>query len=208
VQALPGTTINLNQGLWANNTKNHNAGDGAAWAGTFNGLGTWSSAASAGFVAPAAPNYNYHLRSDSAAKEKAIGSTTSNDIDGDARPFDAVADLGADEYGYRLNVQPNNAALWLDWQASDRRLAGGVKRYEIVVTCPPGGSPPAQGRCGAAIDAGVRTTFTLTGLSNHKTYGIAVTARDAGGKAVGVTTANDAPTNRLVFMPLNARAAP
>jgi hypothetical protein len=91
-----GNTINFNRGLFAGNNRNTNAGDSTA--GTLNGLGSMLSASSAGFVSPGSPNFNYHLRSDSAAKDQATGSTITTDIDRQGRPYDGISDLGADEY--------------------------------------------------------------------------------------------------------------
>jgi S-layer family protein len=91
-----GNTINFNRGLFAGNNRNTNAGDGTA--GTLNGLGSMLSASSVGFVSPGSPDFNYHLRSDSTAKDQAIGSMITDDIDRQGRPYDGISDLGADEY--------------------------------------------------------------------------------------------------------------
>lgn len=96
VLAQSGSTINFNRGLFAGNNRNTNAGDGSA--GMLNGLGSMLSASSAGFVSPGSPDFNYHIRNNSAAKDQASGSTLTTDIDGQGRPYDGVSDLGADEY--------------------------------------------------------------------------------------------------------------
>jgi len=96
VHVQQGNTVNFNRGLFAGNNKNTNAGEGGA--GTFNGLASMLSASSVGFVSPGSPDFNYHLRSDSAAKDQATGSTLTTDIDMQGRPYDGVSDLGADEY--------------------------------------------------------------------------------------------------------------
>jgi hypothetical protein len=96
VHVQQGNTINFNRGLFAGNNDNSNAGDGGA--GTFNGLASMLSASSAGFVSPGSPNFNYHIRSDSAAKDQATGSTITTDIDRQGRPYGGISDLGADEY--------------------------------------------------------------------------------------------------------------
>ncbi len=96
VHVQQGNTVNFNRGLFAGNNENTNAGNGGA--GTFNGLAGVLSAPSAGFISPGSPDFNYHIRSDSAAKDQAAGSTLTTDIDGQGRPYDGVPDLGADEY--------------------------------------------------------------------------------------------------------------
>jgi len=96
VHAQLGNTLNFNRGLFVGNNKNTNAGEGGS--GTINGLASMLSASSAGFVSPGAPDFNYHIRSDSAAKDLATGSTLTTDIDGQGRPYDGISDLGADEY--------------------------------------------------------------------------------------------------------------
>jgi hypothetical protein len=210
LQVMPGAAATLNRGLWANNTKDHNGEDGPGWVGTINGLESWLSAPTAGFMAPAAPHYNHHLRCDSAAKDQAIGSTTPLDMDGSARPFDATADLGADEHGpFRLTVLPGDRSLSLDWAATSQAFQGGAARYEVVVTCPPDGQPPEQGACGAAIDAGERTSLALTGLTNLKPYGVLVTPCDTTGIGMAsLSVAAIMPTDRLLYLPLTLRAQP
>ncbi len=99
-------TINFNRGLFSGNTRNTNAGDSTA--GAVNGLASMLSAGSAGFVSPGSPNYNYHLQSNSAARDQATGSTTPTDIDGQGRPNNGVSDLGADEYWPTTQVLDSN----------------------------------------------------------------------------------------------------
>jgi hypothetical protein len=115
-----GNTLNFNRGLFAGNNRNTNAGDSTA--GTFNGLGSMSSASSAGFVSPGSPSFNYHLQSNSPARDQATGSAVTSDIDGQARPENGISDLGADEYWSNVIVlardtvgvfRPSNGIIFL-----------------------------------------------------------------------------------------------
>lgn len=64
--------------------------------GSFSDVGAKSG--SPAFVDPQADPPNYRIQASSAARDEAVGSLTPTDLDGDARPFGAAADLGADEF--------------------------------------------------------------------------------------------------------------
>jgi hypothetical protein len=91
----PGNTVNLNKGLWANNSKNTNSDGIPNTSGTFTGLGSMFSAASAGFTSPGSPNYDYRLTTGSAARNHAIGSSVPVDILSLPR---VTPDIGAYEF--------------------------------------------------------------------------------------------------------------
>jgi len=202
-----GSALTFNHGLFAGNTKNTNADGSPVPVGTINGLSTMHSASSAGFVSPGSPNNNYHLRLDSPAKDQATSSAIVNDIDGQSRPYNGVSDLGADEYWlFPLFAIPGDGIMQLNWTTGASMLAGGVNKYEILVTCPAGANPPDQGGCGQPINAGTATTFTLTGLSNFKQYTIVVNARDSSRTLIATSTTVTAfPTNLLLYLPLVVR---
>lgn len=202
-----GSTLIFNHGLFAGNVKNTNADGSPVPAGTINGIATMSSTSSAGFVSPGSPNYNYHLRINSPAKDQATGSTTVDDIDGQSRPYSSVPDLGADEYWpFPLSAAPGNGRLQLNWTTGASVLTGGVSSYEILVTCAAGANPPDQGSCGQPINAGTATSFALTGLSNFKQYTIIINARDSSHTLIATsTTAIAIPTDLLVYLPHIAR---
>ncbi|GAB4427975.1 MAG: hypothetical protein Kow0031_08090 [Anaerolineae bacterium] len=93
IYALSGSDrITLNSTLFWNNTLNidNNGGGVVTNNNPFSG--------NPAYVSPGSPNYNYHITGSSAAKDKATGSTTANDIDKDPRPFGAARDTGADEF--------------------------------------------------------------------------------------------------------------
>lgn len=202
-----GSTLIFNHGLFSGNTKNTNADGSPVPAGTINGIATMSSASSAGFVSPGSPNYNYHLRIDSPAKDQATGSTTADDIDGQSRPYNSVPDLGADEYWpFPLSTAPGDGRLQLNWATGVSVLTGGVSGYEILVTCTAGANPPDQGSCGQPINAGTATAFTLTGLSNFKQYTIIINARDPSQNLIATSNTVIAfPTDLLLYMPIVIR---
>ena len=94
---LANNTATLSYVLFANNTRNTNQ-DGLPMApGIFN-ITNPLSASSVGYVSLGSPNYDYHLTGTSSAIDKAVGSTTLVDIDGNARPVGRVSDVGAVEY--------------------------------------------------------------------------------------------------------------
>jgi hypothetical protein len=111
-----GNTINFNRGLFSGNTIDKSI------LGSQSGQASMLSAASAGFVSPGSPDFNYHLQSNSAAKDQATGSTINIDIDSQIRPNNGVSDLGADEYWSTVQVldsestgvfRPSNGLLYL-----------------------------------------------------------------------------------------------
>jgi hypothetical protein len=170
--------------------------------GTINGLSTMQTAASAGYISPGSPNYNYRLRWDSPAKDKATGSTVSDDIDGRGRPFNGVSDYGPNEYWpFPLVVVPGNGTMRLSWPEAATALLGSVSYYEVLVTCPAGANPPGQGSCGTPINVGTATTFTLTGLSNSKEYTLVVMARDSLKNLIATSTVViSSPVNLPTYM--------
>jgi len=166
-----GNTLNFNRALFSGNTINT--------FGVINGLPSVTIlSSSSDFIAPGSPNFNYHLRLDSAAKDLAIGSTTAVDMDGQTRPYNSISDLGAYEYWpLSLNVLRGNSTLQLSWTTAAGVLTGGLVNYEVVVTCAAGASSPTEGNCGQPINVGTGTTFSLTGLTNFKQYTVIVNAR-------------------------------
>ncbi|GAB4578741.1 MAG: hypothetical protein Fur0022_14770 [Anaerolineales bacterium] len=202
-----GSTLNLNQGLFAGNGKDTNADGSPVPVGTITGLDTMQTAPSAGFVSPGNPHQNYHLRLDSAAKDQATTSALGIDFEGDARPYGASRDLGADEYHpFPLVVVGMDSALRLDWSNGFDQLTGGVNNYQVYVVCSAGAAPPDQGACGSTINVGSATSFTLTGVSNFDDYTLTIFARDGANvqmaRSVEVTTF---PTDLLIFLPLTLR---
>jgi hypothetical protein len=197
-------TLNFNRGLFDGNAKDTNAGGSPTPVGTINGLQTMLSASSAGFISPGSPNYNFHLRLGSAAKDQATASPTTNDIDVQNRPYNNVSDVGADEYWpFALSVAPGNGILHLGWTAGASVLAGGVNHFEIIVTCEAGAKPPQEGRCGQPIEVGAATNFTLTGLSNFKQYTITINAHDASDVLLASSMILTVyPSDILLYIPL------
>lgn len=202
LQVNPGTVITLNRGLYAGNTLNDNSvADAPEWRGSYSGLGTMLQAAAAGFLSPGSPNSNYHLRMTSPARDQATGSSTQTDLDGDAR---SVPDIGADEWvPFPLTAAAGDRRLDLSW-FPNAGLGTIVGRYEVVVACSPGAAAPREGACNTPIGVGSRTEFSLTGLTNGKTYTVKVSAKSASGEALSESPATPAapwiPAS-LVFLP-------
>jgi hypothetical protein len=175
--------------------------------GTINGFDTMLYANSADFLSPGSPNYNYHLRMNSAATDQSAGSTMLNDIDLQSRPYNGISDFGADEYWpFDLSVTPGNGTLSLNWAAGASVLADGMNHYTIIVTCEPGANPPQEGNCEEPINVGALTSFTLTGLSSHKQYTVLVNAYDSLdfliGTSMRVTTSL---SSMFLYLPLIIR---
>jgi hypothetical protein len=93
-----GSTANLNTVMFYGNTNNTNANGKPVPPGTINQVNSLFPNIPIGYVSPGSPYFNYHLQSSSPAIDQAINSTTSDDIDGQHRPYGAARDIGADEY--------------------------------------------------------------------------------------------------------------
>jgi hypothetical protein len=174
-----GNTANLRRTLWAGNHEDTNA----EWwdHGTINDSDPLH-ASSAGFVSPGAPNYDYHILASSPARDQATGSSIPTDIDGEQRVDCGPLDIGADEYLapalVLLNPRLGDQALHLTWEPN-QTVAQAVHHYNVIVSCEQGASPPAGEACDSPINVGNQTTYSLTGLTNGKTYSITVEARDS-----------------------------
>ncbi len=199
----PGSSLTFNRGLFAGNTLDTNASGIPVPPGIIYGLETTLSAATPGFVSAGLPNYNYHLRLDSTAKDQAYGSTVSDDFEGDSRPQGSAADLGVDEYHpLPLSVSLGDGTLYLNWFQAASLLEGGFGFFELLVTCEREASPPDQGVCGQPIYLGTATTLSLTGLTNFANYTLTLFARDRSQSVIASSPAiTAAPTDQLLFVP-------
>lgn len=93
----PGSTVNLDTGVFAGNETDTNFNHPNIADGTFNGLGTMTSAASMDFVSPGPPDYDYHILDTSPAVDLATTSTIQVDFEGQTRT--GLRDAGHDELG-------------------------------------------------------------------------------------------------------------
>jgi hypothetical protein len=93
-----GSTANLDTVMFYGNTNNTNANSKPVSPGTINQVNILYPNNPIGYVSPGSPYFNYHLQSSSPAIDQAINSTTSDDMDGQSRPFGPARDIGADEY--------------------------------------------------------------------------------------------------------------
>ena len=200
-----GSTLTFNQGIFAGNSKNINTDGQPVPAGTISGLETMQSATSIGFISPGPPYYNYHLRQNSAARDQAIGSSITDDIDQQSRPYGNKSDFGADEYHpFLLTFVPGDTVIRLDWSAGSGVLRGGVGHYMLhLVSCAEGANPPQEVGCGQALNVGNSSSFTLTGLTNFKRYIVEIQAYDPTGSLIAVSERVTAfPTTIFVFLPV------
>lgn len=197
------SSLVFEHGIFAGNNRDTNADSIPVVPGTITGLSTMEGVSSVGFVAPGSPYYNYHIRIDSAAKNRRT-SPIGDDIDQQSRPYDDLSDDGADEYHpFSLTVVPRDGELYLNWTQGAEAFKGGIDRYELLVTCEEGANPPAQVGCGQPLNLGTTSAFTLTGLTNFKKYTIEVKAYDSNGQLIATSVVVNAfPTTIFVFLPM------
>lgn len=102
ITVLQGSSLNLYGGLFAGNTNDTNSNGAPILPGLITGLSSVIQAASARYVSPGPPDYNYHLQPTSPAVDRGssqyLSFSIGDDIDGQSRPYGTAADLGADEY--------------------------------------------------------------------------------------------------------------
>jgi len=207
IAVIQGSTLHLNQVLFARNIKDTNADGRPLPAGAFIGMDTIRTASSVKYVSPGAPNYNYRLRASSPAINSVGTSSIADDIDQQSRPYQNTADLGADEYWpFGLRGTVSDGEIYLDWEIETQPFSNAVAYYMVTLSCEPGASSPNEIQCGQSINVGNITQLKLTGLSNFKNYRIRVDAYDGSGDLIanskGVTLF---PTNIFIFLPLVVR---
>jgi hypothetical protein len=206
-----GNKLTLNKGLfWGNSNDTNAENDPASSGGPGNivGLASMITGKAVNYIAAIAPYYNYHLALNSNAKDQASGSQTQQDIDFEHRPYGSVADIGMDEYTpFLITVVPFDGGLHVEWSAAANTiLAGGVEHFSITVTCAPGANPPNGIPCNAPANLGSSTNITLSGLTNFKSYTIAITAYNGNEiKVFDSQQVSAAPTNLFIYLPLIQR---
>ena len=131
VQLNPTAIATFNGTLWDGNTTNSLVVSGAAFADNNPQSG------SPDFVNPTGSPPDFHVKETSAARNKATGSTTPTDIDGQNRPFGSIADLGADEF-----TPPPSLGITADIKAngSDGPITLGSGNLSVKVSLAAGGS--------------------------------------------------------------------
>jgi uncharacterized repeat protein (TIGR01451 family) len=195
----PGNTVTLETTLWDNTIDW--MGPGTIVTGTHNYSG------SADFVDPT--NDDYHLGVASAALDRGITTALSHDIDGEARPQDAVPDLGADELPklsiiksapssvtsgnaltYALTIVNNDAISLTNLVVTDSipagaaYLKGGTRVGDVVSWTIPS----------LAAYTTARVTYTVTSSSNlfNADYGVSASGGyGASGKVAVLTLINE-----------------
>lgn len=208
IHVWQGNTLNLNNGIFAGNSNDTNLENdptSPGGPGKINGLSSMKQASSVNYAAPGAPYYNYHIAVSSPAHDQANGSPLTQDIDGQIRPEDGVADLGADEYTpFSLTAAPGNKSLLLNWGQDAPLLNGSIEKYYVIVGCEPNANRPSQGTCDAPIYVDSSTTsIKLTGLSNFMRYSLTVYASGSQGTVVANSATVEAvPTDIFVYLPM------
>jgi hypothetical protein len=185
-------SVIMSRTLWAGNSLDVFTGAGS--------VTNWEKlqAASANFVAPGAPNYNYHIQKSSPAKNMALGNMPSTDYDHQERPWFTAADIGADEYVPLILYGGPIASgqVLLSWQA-DSSLLPGLSSYEIALSCPVGAA------CPGPFNAGRAARYVVGGLTNGKTYTVLVTAKNNSNQAIDVSNSIQIiPNDHFVYLPM------
>ncbi len=98
ITVVPGSTLHINQVLFANNINDINTNSQPIDPGVITGLDKIFKETTVGFVSLGYPNYDYHLLPSSPAVDKAQQELTDIDFENDGRPYNGRSDLGADEY--------------------------------------------------------------------------------------------------------------
>jgi hypothetical protein len=203
-----GNTVNFTGGVFANNTNDTNAEEGPpiypTGPGTFTGLNSVATLPAVSYIAPGSPNFNYHIPLGSQLIDTAAGSAMTVDIDNQDRPNGSAPDAGADEYWpFPLTVSSGDGSLYLNWSQGVQVLAGGVGGYQVMVTCPTEAKSPNEGNCGSPINVPSGTTsYTLTGLSNYKSYIVTVNADNVAGGEIASSVSVTAVPESKAFLPL------
>lgn len=182
VEALVGNSVTFAGGLFFGNTYN-SSNDNAIVGGNRGSINGQSSMAVADplYLSPAAPDYDYHLKAQSPARNKASSVTQSVDVDSEERN-DGTPDYGADEYAaparapvayYGLTANRNSITLAWDL---DPNLAGDLARYRLTYSYTPssGGAQVTQ-----TVDVGKQTSYTLRNLQPLVIYTITIDALNA-----------------------------
>jgi hypothetical protein len=199
VHAQPGNTINLYAGLFDTNASNSGGG------GTITGLGTMISGP-AQFVSPGSPNYDYHIKNNSTAKNVAATSSTEQDIDGDVR--DNLPDIGADEYVPPMITQAygipiTSGSVRLKWDVIN--MDGILHHYEVAIICSSGASAPREVRCGSSLNIGEQQYLQLSGLTNYATYDAEIRAYNSQNNLLATKTISFMPTDIFVYLPMTRK---
>ncbi len=200
----PGDSITLDHTLFFNNEKNTEAQLSGAVLTTNNSHGGDPQYVSAG-----APSYDYHLQSSSSAKDNANGTTLNIDIDGDARPYASVSDIGADEYVAKVpkidvSFVPTDRSVSLQW--STNLAMSSVGMFEVIISCPSGANPPEPVGCAQSMNMNKALQLNLISLTNYAHYGVTVTAKDANGTILATSSVISIyATDRYTYLPLVVR---
>ena len=211
LHAQAGTTVNLFHSMYANNTINDNHDRNFAGApGIFNGLATMLQVTSVNYVAPGAPNYDYHIRKDSPARNAATGSTEVVDIDMQTRTVVPYPDIGADEYVPAMSVNViaiGSQLLQVTWEIDVPYMATVVDHYRLALTCESGAASPPQIQCNSYVRIDpTQPGMILTDLTDYKRYTVVLHAMNANNQVVESSNATSAfPTEHLIYLPLATR---
>ncbi len=202
VEVFSGSSVTFAGGLFYKNTWDTSAGNPnqGGSVGAINGQNTMGEANPL-YVAPAAPQYDYHLQTKSPARDKAVGSQQPVDVDNETRS-DGKPDYGADEFSgpatlplaYK-GLTSGRTSISLSWDV-DADTAAAASSYRLKYN-QVGGGPGEK-----TVDAGKATSYTLRNLTPYALYSLQVDALDAAGNVIaGGGLTGILTSDRKVHMP-------
>jgi hypothetical protein len=211
VEVVKSNKVTFEGGLFHGNTWDSSATYPAIAAGdrgAINGLGTMQNG-DPRYQTPSAPAYDYHIKADSAARNKVSGNSQPVDFENQARN-DGQSDYGADEYApparpplVYSGVAFGSTSVVLNWNL-DESLAGEVAKYRITNQYTP--QPGAAAMVEEVIEVGLKTSHTFENMDPYVLHSFTIDALNSAGNVVATAgKVTVMPTDRRMYLSLLRR---